>query len=177
MNKVITITTDLNGNLIGNTKFPLMQLALKDLNIDCNEKRLLANMFDKNYVVFKTEVNLSEKPLYQYVFEEWRINNNITFSKLRTPVNKQLRDINSFTDFEREIIYCLLSGYVIDKAIDQFLTKITNKKLKGNIKYTIAALYSKFECDNRSVLVELLKYYELDRYLPSSLFPPGVYSI
>lgn len=177
MSKVITITTDLNGNLIGNTKFPLMQLALKDLDIDCNEKRLLANILDKNYVVFKTQISLSEKLLFQYIFEEWRINNNISFSKSRLPVNRQLKDINSFTDFEREIIYCLLSGYVIDKAIDQFLTKVTNKKLKGNIKYTIAALYSKFECDNRSILVELLKFYELDRYLPASLFPPGIYSI
>ncbi len=178
MNKVIAVLTDLNGNLIENTNFPFLKLALKDLDIKCNEKKLLANMLDKNYTVYKTQINLSNNDFFQYLFEEWKINNNINLSIDKVQVmNSQLKDINSFTDFEREIIYSLLSGYVIDKAIEQFLIKLTNQKLKGNVRYTIAALYSKFECDNRSLLIELLKYYELDRYLPVSIFPPGVYRI
>lgn len=178
MNKVIAVLTDLNGNLIENTNFPFLKLALKDLDIKCNEKKLLANMLDKNYTVYKTQINLSNNDFFQYLFEEWKINNNINLSIDKVQVmNSQLKDINSFTDFEREIIYSLLSGYVIDKAIEQFLIKLTNQKLRGNVRYTIAALYSKFECDNRSLLIELLKYYELDRYLPVSIFPPGVYKI
>ncbi|TXJ02065.1 MAG: hypothetical protein E6Q32_03145 [Neisseriales bacterium] len=178
MNKVIAVLTDLNGNLIENTNFPFLKLALKDLDIKCNEKKLLANMLDKNYTVYKTQINLSNNDFFQYLFEEWKINNNINLSIDKVQVmNTQLKDINSFTDFEREIIYSLLSGYVIDKAIEQFLIKLTNQKLRGNVRYTIAALYSKFECDNRSLLIELLKYYELDRYLPVSIFPPGVYKI
>lgn len=178
MNKVIAVLTDLNGNLIENTNFPFLKLALRDLDIKCNEKKLLANMLDKNYTVYKTQINLSNNDFFQYLFEEWKINNNINLSIDKVQVmNSQLKDINSFTDFEREIIYSLLSGYVIDKAIEQFLIKLTNQKLRGNVRYTIAALYSKFECDNRSLLIELLKYYELDRYLPVSIFPPGVYKI
>lgn len=178
MNKVIAVITDLNGNLVENTNFPFLKLALKDLDIKCNEKKLLANMLDKNYTVYKTQINLSNKDFFQYLFEEWKINNNINLSIDKVQVmNSQLKDINSFTDFEREIIYSLLSGYVIDKSIEQFLIKLTNQKLRGNVRYTIAALYSKFECDNRSLLIELLKFYELDRYLPVSIFPPGVYKI
>lgn len=178
MNKVIAVITDLNGNLVESTNFPFLKLALKDLDIKCNEKKLLANILDKNYTVYKTQINLSSSNFLQYLFEEWKINNNVHVSPPRSKIiNNHLKDINSFTDFEREIIYCLLSGYVIDKSIEKFLCQITNKKLSGNIKYTIAALYSKFECDNRSLLIELLKFYELDRYLPVSIFPPGVYKI
>jgi hypothetical protein len=126
MNKVIAVLTDLNGNLIENTNFPFLKLALKDLDIKCNEKKLLANMLDKNYTVYKTQINLSNNDFFQYLFEEWKINNNINLSIDKVQVmNSQLKDINSFTDFEREIIYSLLSGYVIDKAIEQFLIKLT----------------------------------------------------
>ncbi len=178
MNKLITITTDLNGNLIEKTNFPFLKVALKCLDLKCNEKLLLANMLDKNYMVYKTKINLSNNGFFQYLFEEWKINNNINVPSYKTQViNSQLKDINSFTDFEKEIIYCLLSGYVIDKSIEQFLIKLTNQKLRGNVRYTIAALYSKFECDNRSLLIELLKLYELDRYLPVSIFPAGIYKI
>lgn len=178
MNKVIAVLTDLNGNLVENNNFPFLKLALKDLDINCNEKKLLANMLDKNYTVYKTQINLSNNDFFQYLFEEWKINNNINLPIDKAQVtNSHLKDINSFTDFEREIIYSLLSGYVIDKSIEKFLIKLTNQKLRGSVRYTIAALYSKFECDNRSLLIELLKFYELDRYLPVSIFPPGVYKI
>lgn len=174
---LIAITTDRNGNLIGNTSFPLMKIVLNDLDMNCGEKRLLANLLDKNYVVYKTPVQVLDKMFFQYLFEEWRINNNLNLRQCKHSPKKQLKDINLFSMFEQEIIYCLLSGYTIDKVIEQFLVQATRTKPKGNIKYAVAALFTKFECDNRTTLIDLLKYYELDRYLPITIFPPGVYQI
>lgn len=111
------------------------------------------------------------------VFEEWRIDNIPISLNKKLNINNALKDIRKFSDFEQEIIYCLLIGYRIDKEIEQFLTQLTLQKIKGNVKYTISTLYEKFHCDCRSDLINLLKAHGLNVKLPKSIFPSGEYLI
>ena len=79
----------------------------------------------------------------------------------------------SFNTFEQEIIYCLLNSYITDKEIESYLTRKNNNKIKGNVKYTIAMLYLKFETNSRTDLIRILRFYNFDKYVPISLFPQG----
>lgn len=175
--RIISVTTDLAGNIVdmNNLGNQLIGIALKDLDLACNSKKLMANILDKNYVVYKVPLSTKNNLLYQYVFEEWRLFN--VPIKTHTFVNKSLRDINSFSLFEQEIIYSMLNGYTEDKNIACFLFKVKLEKVCGSIKWAVSSLYKKFDCDNRVKLIEMLKYYELDRFLPISIFPPGLYDL
>ena len=175
--KIITITTDARGNVINShNSSDLFAIALKGLQIELNQKKLIANLLDKNYTVLKFGVHVKNKPFYQFVFEEWKLINNVPhYNTAPNILNKNLKDINTFSDFEQEIIYCLLNGYTVDKNIEHFLVKSKKQYPLGSVRWAIKSLYSKFDCDNRIMLIEMLRYYELDRYLPVTIFPPGMY--
>lgn len=184
MNHIVSVTTDSTGNIIdmSNAGNQLIGLALKDLNLACNQKKLLANILDKNYMICKVPLSTQNKLLYQYVFEEWRLANCLFPIHMNSipaihSLNKHLKDINSFSIFEQEVIYSLLNGYVEDKNIEYFLFKVKTRKSRGSIKWAVSSLYKKFDCDSRVKLIEMLKYYELDRFLPVSIFPPGLYDL
>ena len=175
--KIISITTDVRGNVINrHNSSNLFAMVLKGISLELNQKKLIANILEKNYTVSKFEVKVKNKPFYQFIFEEWKLTNNLSpHETAPINLNTNLKDINTFSDFEQEIIYSLLNGYTVDKNIEQFLVKIKKQEPQGNIRWTIRSLYSKFDCDNRILLIEMLRYYEFDRHLPVTIFPPGVY--
>lgn len=177
--EVISITTDTKGNIIdGCNGSDIFNVTLGKLRLALNQKQLVANIFDKNYTVTKLEVKVKNKSFYQFIFEEWKLINDLFPKDISTSsLNTNLKDINTFSDFEQEIIYCLLNGYTVDKNIEQFLAKIKKQEPQGNIRWAISSLYSKFDCDNRIMLIEMLRYYGLDRNLPVTIFPPGVYDL
>ncbi len=180
MANLISFVMDNNGNILGNSGnyFPFFKFALSKLNLKFNQKKLLANMFEKNYTVCKLPLELNGAFLNQYIFEEWRIDNNTPLTLTKNLfINKELKNAQNFSDFEQELIYSLLSGYIVDKEIEKFLCQITCNKIKGNVRYTISSLYEKFSCDNRTDLVELLKAHELNGNLPKTIFPTGEYLV
>ena len=181
MQGVISCITDQNGNFVkGNhTLMPFFQLALNKITVDYYEKILLANLLPKNYTICKLPIVLDSLNLNYWIFEEWKISNNILINCLpkKLTIYPHLKKQTNYTEFEQEVIYALLSGYVVDKEISTFLTNLTNQPIKGNIKYTISMLYDKFFCDNRTELVHLLKAHELDGILPTSIFPCGEYPL
>ncbi len=178
---VISCLTDQNGNFVKDNynSMPFSQLAFNKLNIDYNQKVLLANILDKNYTVCKLPIKLDSINFILWILEEWRLICNLNNKTLSKPITiyPHLKKQNNFTDFEQEIMYSLLSGYTYDKEISIFLCNTTKESLKGNVKYGISTLYEKFHCDNRTDLVYSLKAHELDSWLPKSIFPAGEYYI
>ena len=176
--QLTSIITDNRGNIIGNNNYlPFFKLALIDLNISPNQKKLLANTLDKNYSICKIQIEIETYLYFQYIIEEWRMGNNLNSVNKQIKFNDNIFAYESFNTFEQEIIYSLLSGYTTDKEIENYLIKFTKVKIKGNIKYTISILYLRFNTGNRTDLISLLKLYDFDKYLPSSLFPPGIYDL
>ncbi len=182
--QLISIITDNFGNIIVNNSkfFPFLKLTLINLQLQPNQKKLLVNMLDKNYLICKIPFEIKTYPYCQYVFEEWRMGNDFNqilsnTLKKQIKINENVFTYESFSTFEQEIIHSLLSGYTTDKEIESYLKKFISKKTKGNIKYTISMLYLRFNTCSRTDLIKLLKLYELDKYLPISLFPPGIYDL
>ncbi len=177
---LISIITDLHGNIIysSNNSSPLISLALCDLNVEYYQKKLIANMLDRNYIVYKIKLTIGTQLLVQYFFEEFKAHVLIN-QKLQNEANKLMTAykicFNTFSELEQEVIYSLLNGYTTDKCINRFLSDVRPAKIKGNIKYTISNLYNKFSCDNRIDLIRILRYYGFDKNLPKSIFPAGIY--
>ena len=184
MSDLISFIMDSKGNIVGksNSYYPLFKISLSKFDIKFNQKKLLANIFEKNYTVYKLPLNIEGLCFNQYIFEEWKIDNNIslTFGKnlgKNLFVNKELKDVRKFSDFEQELIYSLLSGYMVDKEIEKFLVTVTGKEINGNVRYTISSLYEKFGCDSRTDLIELLRAHEFNSNLPKTIFPAGEYLV
>lgn len=175
MSRISVITTTLDGQILSQIGDDCYDLSRFDIAV--NRRQLISNILDKNYIVLKTHISIEGRCCYQYILEEWRINMNSKLLPNNKVKSELLIDINSFTDFEKEIMYALLNGYTLDKTIEQFIIKLTNNKLKGNIRYGISSLYLKFNCENRTTLIEMLKAYGIDSYLPRTMFPAGIYEL
>lgn len=179
-NSVISIITDKNGNIINTIDtMPFFQLALKKINIENDRKVLLANIFDKNYTVYKTLLNSFGNIMNNWIFEEWRLNSNILIqSNKKFIINNLLKNIKIFSLFEQEVIYSILSGYYSNKEIEAFIINNTiTKELNGNVRYTISSLYDKFNCNNKHDLRILFQLHDLDKFLPITIFPAGLYML
>ena len=165
--------TDQIGNIIeGNDKFPLVHIALTHFDILPIQKKLLVNTLDRNYSICKIPFRINNSYYFQYILEEWRMKIIPHHKRKESQIN-----YDSFTVFEKEIIYALLNGYSTNKEIDLYLKSVMKSNTTGNVKHTITALFSKLGTDNRVDLLKLLFSYELDKYLPRSLFPQGLYDI
>jgi hypothetical protein len=175
---LISIITDLQNNIIYTSSDASMfiGIALKDININFYQKKIIANILDKNYTVYKIKLTINSQLLVQYFFEEFRLNyiSTAATNRLKLATNRRLC-FESFSELEQEVIYSLLNGHTTDKCIIQFLRSIKESAVKGNIKYTISSLYNKFSCDNRIDLISTLRHHEFDRNLPKSIFPSGIY--
>lgn len=178
MNNIVSFISNEEGQIIhGNNNFVhLPQSFLSNLSIELYEKKLLANMLERNYVICKLPLMFENRSLYHWIFETWKIGSNIQINHANKyiEIKPKLKSFFSFTEFEQEIIYTLLTGHHIDKDIISFLEKLS-VEIKGNIKYTISSLFDKFNCNNRTDLVYSLKAHELNYYLPKSIFPSGEY--
>lgn len=181
--EVTSILIDSAGNLVGDiniSSLPWFKILMLNLGIKPNYKKLLANTGDKNYLFWKMQVEINNSTYDQFFIEEWRMLQSLSIVNQsphsRTTTPQELVNYNSFNPLEQEVIYALLNGYITDKEIDVYLSQFS-KQVKGNIKYTISMLFSRFDTSNRADLVHLLKIYALDRYLPASLFPTGVYDL
>lgn len=176
--ELISIITDLHNNIIytSSDASKFIGIALKDINIDFYQKKIIANILDKNYTVYKIKLTIKSQLLVQYFFEEFRLSyiNTVSPIKLKFATNRRLC-FNAFSELEQEVIYSLLNGHTSDKCIIQFLKSIKESAVKGNVKYTISSLYNKFSCDNRIDLISTLRHHEFDRNLPKSIFPSGIY--
>lgn len=178
--KLISIITDSNGNIVdSNNSISLSKLALVNLeHILPNQKKLLANILEKNYTVFRLPLKINNLSFNQYIFEEWKIDNNIPNPQgSKSNLNNNLTDIKKFSDLEQEIIYSLLSGYTTDKDIEHYIQRITKSKIRGSIRYAISTLYTRFNTNNKIDLIEILKQYGFDRHIPKSLFPLSEYPL
>lgn len=188
-NLIINITVNNDGTIFSNnsTEYYLFKDCRNIFEIEgldkykkiltdnfCH-KKLLVNLFKLNYSVFKLPLQLNGIKLTQYIFEEWRINNIHPIAS-NFVINHSLRNINNYNSTECEVMYCLLNGIVQDKEIYNFLNHYdTAKRSQRNISYAIAELHDKFETNNRTSLIQAVLAHDLDRYLPKTLFAPGVY--
>lgn len=191
VNKIITITANKDGNILnkdfnGSYLFDGYEniFDMKNLKNHKNilnsafpSKKLIINLLTLNYSVYKLPLQINGMCLFQYIFEEWRMNNlKFPINMKKNKINNALCNINNFIPLEKEIIYSLLCGFIQDKEIYQFLKQFNCKlKNENKIKYTISLLYEKFETNNRNLLIQSLRAHNLDMYLPESLFPPGIY--
>ena len=175
--QIVSIITDNKGNIINNINtLPFFQLVLINLDILPNQKKLLLNTLDKNYTICKIPFEINACLYFQYIFEEWRMNNSLNTIYTVFNKNDKKLEYSSFHIFEQEVIYCLLNSYITDKEIETYLKKLTKNKIKGSIRHTVSMLHLRFNTNNRNDLIRLLKLYDFDQYVPKSLFPPGYYS-
>lgn len=182
--QITSILFDNNGKIVGRDNIltlPCFKFIMSNLDIKLNQKKLLANADGKNYIIKKIQVELSNQIYEQFIVEEWRMVDVLTITNLKRQASKKHQVTNlfnypTFTPLEQEVIYALLSGYGTSKEIEECLSQF-GSALTGNIKYTLSILFKRFNTGNKTDLTRLLKLYDLDKHLPLSLFPSGVYDI
>lgn len=176
---LISIITDQSGQIISskNSSKPLTELMQPILNLKFDKKVLFANILDNNYIVCRLQLNILDSTFNQYIFDEWRFCGLTDNKNTETFKTRKKFEYNSFNSFEKEVIFALLNGYSTNKEIEYFLKNNYGLPIKGNIQHIISMLFLRFNCDNRACLIKMLKMNSLDKYLPSSLFPPGIYDL
>ena len=145
------------------------------LNQQFNDKKLLINVLEDNYFIFKIPLNLNGVILNQFIFDPYKVSNNILFQP-----NKMIsaRDfiIESYSSIEQEVTFSLVNGYIQDKEILTFLDKCNSQIIDScKLKYAIQKLLNRFDTNLRTDLARKLIFYNLDKYFPISLFKPGLY--
>lgn len=176
-NQLISVITTANGMPIDSCYKNFINKFNKNelLRIDYNSKKLILNTLDTNYVVYKLPITLESQCFVQYIFEEWRmINEQRSNNSTNIKIFKNLKNIKNFTNHEQEVIYCLLSGYIQDKEIINYLS-CCNLNSIPCVKYIVKTLYDKFETNSRTSLIQSLKAHDLDKYIPKTLIAPGIY--
>jgi len=188
---VVTITIDMNGNILNKSDvnhylfkdckniFDLQPLdKYKDVMVsELPEKRKLINLFEHNYAVYKIPLPVSGIILNQLIFEEFCINNFFTFNKSQI-VYDNLKDIESYSTQQQEVIFALLNGYIQNKEILNFMLQhnlIKRIDTERTIKTVISQLYVKFGVNNKSSLVSSLNAHGLNKHFPKTIFKPGLY--
>ena len=177
--QIISILFDNNGKIVGTDNIlslPCFKFILSNLDIKLNQKKLLANINGKNYIIYKLRVPIANQTYEQFLVEEWRMVPDLTITNLKNQPSKTSLTTNLFTPLEQEVIYALLNGYSTSKEIEECLYQF-NKPITGSIKYTLSTLFKRFNTGNKNDLTRLLKLYDLDKHLPLSLFPSGIYDI
>lgn len=170
-----------NGNILEKnieiSQIEIQKLNLNQLNINNYQKFVIVNFFSKNYVIFRTSISSDKFQFFQYYFEEWKPLK--IFNKPFIESNQyksNLKNINNYTHEEREIIFGLVFGHISNKDLFNFLSQWHFIK-ESSIDYVIRILYKKFSTNNRGELINYFRFYELDKYIPESIFPPGIYDI
>lgn len=143
------------------------------LAIPYNSKKVV-HTADTNYVVSKFLINIDGKKITQYVLEEWRMIDDCLVPQTNIKIFKNLKSIKNFSNHEQEVIFCLLSGYIQDKEIRNYLD-MHNLRNHPCVRYVISVLHEKFETNSRTSLIQSLKAHDLDKYIPKTLFAEGVY--
>ena len=100
----------------------------------------------------------------------------INVIKLSADILDEHKIITGYSQFQQEIIFCLLNGIHSDKAIANFIqTKSKNIIEPRAVKDSILAIFKKLRITDRDELVFCLQYLGFDKYIPKTLYPSGVY--
>lgn len=158
-------------------------LSIQDTNImqfGTTAKVLLINIFDKNIILNKYPIIVHNQIIgIQLVPEIFRINkmNNLLDDNTvhLSNISEKYKIITGYSNFQQEIIFCLISGFQSDKAIANFIGKKTNLIIQArSVSDGIKAIYTKLLVNNRDSLLFTLHYLNFNEYIPKSLFPPKV---
>jgi len=186
---MITITTNLFGDIISNCVleqnpfkdckniYDITQLKLHKASLMNNfsQRKVIVNIFERNYSLMQLSQQALNVNIVQFILSEWQINNIIKINP-SIKIQKELLDINNFLPHDRELIYSLLCGVTSDKEIYDFLRQQGIKCSERTIRYRLEQLRKKFDVNTRSLLIAAINAHNLNRYLPDTIFPAGIYS-
>ena len=146
-------------------------------------KSLLINMYSQNFVLTKFPATIHDKAIgINIVIEEFRINNLknfMNFSGVKCPsdIPKKFLNIDSYSDLQREIIFCLLINKHTDKSIAKFI-ELKKKKIVSprSIKNAFHEIYNKLLTNDREDLTALCYKLNFDKCVPTTLYSHGIYN-
>ena len=88
------------------------------------------------------------------------------------------RYISGFSEFQQEIIFCLIYGLHSDKSIVNFIESKIGKIIYSRaVSDAIKEIYNKLCVNNRELLIYSLYYFNFDKHIPTSFLKPGVYAM
>ncbi len=154
------------------------------INNNETTKSLLINISEQNFILTKFPAIVHNQTFGVYVsLEEFRINllkNFINFDNTRFPSNIEPKYLNiaNYSKLQREIIFCLLINKHSDKSIAQFIESRKHIIISTrSIKNAFHQLYNKLLTNDREHLTALCYQLNFDKYIPTTLYVPGVYNI
>ncbi|MBY0379189.1 MAG: hypothetical protein K2P99_02170 [Burkholderiales bacterium] len=115
--------------------------------------------------------------------EEFRINNlnsfiNFSGTKCSPNIHPKFLEIENYSDLQREIIFCLLINKHTDKSIAHFIEFRKNISISTrSIKNAFHEIYNKLLTNDREHLASLCYQLNFDKYVPNTLYAPGMYNI
>ena len=146
-------------------------------------KSVLINMYEQNFVLTKFPATIHDKTIgINIVIEEFRINNLknfINFSGIKYPsdIPKKFLNIDSYSDLQREIIFCLLINKHTDKSIAEFIERKKKKiATPRSIKNAFHEIYNKLPTNDREDLTALCYKLNFDKCVPTTLYSRGIYN-
>ncbi len=144
-------------------------------------KTLLVNIFEENIVINKYPIIVYGQIVgIQLIPEIFRINkmNNLFYDGIThlSEIPEKYKNITGYSDFQQEIIFCLLVGIRTCKSIVNFIQLKTNILVEvKSVSNALEAIYSKLLVNNKESLIFVCCCLNFDKYLPKKLFPAGVY--
>ena len=142
---------------------------------------LLINIFEDNIILKKLPlVAYNQIVGIQIIAEVLKFNsfNKISRnnSRLSAEILEEHKIISGYSQFQQEIIFCLLNNKHSDKAIANFIqSKVETVIEPRAVKDSISAIFKKLRVTDRNELVFCLQHLGFNKYIPKTLYTSGVY--